>query len=217
MDKELENFFDIKFEELKNYIGRKIEVFQSLIEAPEAKMNSISQLPEDMDDLGDSDVRKIRVMNFAEIESLTSFYDTITEIAEENNFKVYNKISSAISSERYGRYFFRDNGEDDVIYIWFGLWIGGKNDNCDNGIWINFEKSSDESWLSKKYKQKLGELQPNKMFCEKCEPEKDGSCRFKLINKQFTETFCSAAKTVEEQKELLSNFFNEVVGQVVKD
>ena len=54
MDKELENLIDRKFEELKKYIDRKFEVFQSLIEAPEAKMDAVSQLREALDDLDDA-------------------------------------------------------------------------------------------------------------------------------------------------------------------
>ena len=40
---------------------------------------------------------------------------------------------------------------------------------------------------------------------------------FKLDKEKFTETFCASTKNEKEQKELLSNFFNEVVLRVVKD
>lgn len=157
--------------------------------------------------------REIEKMDFSELKSLMDFYKVIEEIASNNGFTAYDKYPSAINKNQYGRYFYKDNNDGLIAYFWFGLWLGKAEDIS---IWISFNNFKQASWLSPKYQENLNSVGNSGNFYSDKIIYGSGMW-FKLDKEKFTETFCASTKNEKEQKELLSNFFNEVVLKVVKD
>lgn len=156
---------------------------------------------------------EINKMNFKEIRSMIDFYNYITDIAKGVGFQTYDKLTSAVNKNQYGRYFFTDDGNN-VAYFWFGLWFEDEESN-NNGIWINFDNFKQKSWLSMQYQENLNEMNKEGQYYSERKNYKGGMW-FKLNPTTFENTFCKDAD-VEEQKRVLKEFFEEVVNQVVKD
>jgi hypothetical protein len=64
-----------------------------------------------------------KTMDLSNISSLRDFYTIISELIEQNGFKEYNKLTTAIDSDYYGKYFYYTNKEGKDVYIWMGLYI----------------------------------------------------------------------------------------------
>ena len=159
--------------------------------------------------------RRIKKMDFSNIKSLVDFYDSITEIGNENGFSTYDRLASAISKNRYGRYFYKEDNEH-VAYFWFGLWIADENNPSERGIWISFDNFKDTSWLSATYRSNLNNMKENgKHYTEK--KIDNGDMWFKLNDTEFNNNFIdSTASTSEQQKQILKDFFHEVIDEVIK-
>lgn len=158
--------------------------------------------------------KEINKMNFKEIKSLIDFYNYITDVAKEAGFQTYDKLTSAMNEKQYGRYFFKDDGNYNVAYFWFGLWFEDKKTE-NNGIWINFDHFNQASWLSQKYQEKIKKMNKNgKNYSDK--KIVNGGMWFKLNSESFKDTFCENTDE-DKQKTLLKDFFNEVVLEPLQD
>jgi phage anti-repressor protein len=153
---------------------------------------------------------EVKQMNFTNITSLSDFYNCLTEICEkitvvslkENN----NKSNSAIKSDRYGKYFYYSNSKNKSVCFWIGLYF------CTEyfGIyfWIDHTKKNE---CPKNEACIMKELKSGTYF-DKINIDGDGL--WVGLKEEYQEKFCSDTN-VEEQKQILYSFLNEILQRLV--
>jgi hypothetical protein len=142
---------------------------------------------------------RINKMNLANINSIFDFNEAIKKIIntfDPGKCRVYTSSKSHAESFS-GQYFEFNINKKTSVRPWFGLHFVHK------GVWIIFEKELCESVFENLKTVKKGEYHDD--------PEIDGDVIwFKLKDDLFSK-FNLESTTLEKQKEMLKNFFDEVM------
>jgi len=142
-----------------------------------------------------------KTMNFTNLSSLDSFYKIISELIEQKGLQDYN-IPSAITSTRYGKYFYYTNKDGKNVYIWLGLYLPEES-----GVYIYFTKYQDESWLPITEQNKIKNIKSGKYFDF---TDVEYGDFFIHLKDEYYKKLCENID-VNEQKEILNNFLTEIL------
>jgi len=149
-------------------------------------------------------------MNFSSISSLESFCILITDIFTEHKivkfFEPNPSLPTSFNRQYYGKYFYYINKMKQNVYIWLGLFLPE-----DSGIYLKFQSYQNDNWLPKREREILEKLEKGKYFNEISFEE--GNMYIHLKDEYF-EKFCKKLDIVE-QKDLLTNFINEILKTIL--
>lgn len=149
-------------------------------------------------------VKEIKKMNLSNLSSLFYFNNFVNQIVNNpiENFELsqYNNAKDSIANGWSGSYFsLQKKGGKEIIYPWFGIHY---HDNVFISLDFEFKPTYCDILRERDITKTNG-----KYFIE---PEKDSSLiRVKLNQKWFEEL--NNSETVENQKDILKNYFNEVI------
>jgi hypothetical protein len=147
-----------------------------------------------------------KTMDFSNVSSLRDFYTIISELIEQNGFKECNNLTTAMSRDYYGKYFYYTNKEGKNVYIWMGLYIPEQS-----AIYINFRDFEQESWLPESERNKIKGIEgkTGNYYDEAYVEENDFFVRLK---DEYFNKLCGEEKDVNIQKDIIKNFLIEILG-----
>jgi hypothetical protein len=152
---------------------------------------------------------EVKQMNFTNVASLIDFYHCLTEICQGITIVSLEeyKSNSAIKSDRYGKYFYYLNSKNKNVYFWIGLYIS-KNYST---IYFFIDHYTNEDWCPKNEAGIIKALKSGKYFDKTAI---DGDGLWVALKDKYYEKFCSNIE-VEEQKQILHNFLNEILQKLL--
>lgn len=142
-------------------------------------------------------IKEFQVMDLNKVDSLSIFYDNLINIlVNDFCFSPDNSLKSCCNNY-YGQFFYK-NVSNETLYLWFGIYLGKTSDNRKSPIYIGLKDN--ENWVPLRIRQKMKDCN-------------DGDYWFSLKNKKF-EVLCGSSKSSEDQKDVIKNFFEEVMQSI---
>ena len=147
-------------------------------------------------------------MDISNLESIFSFYLCINEAMQSNQrvvFEEYNKTSS-ITADKYGKYSYFINKAGETVYLWYGIYFSE-----DVGVYLEFEYKY-RDWVPEETTAKLERLGEGIYF----DRPKEGESKFWIkLKDEYFHQLCSKEIGIEEQKEILFKFLDEVIQEIL--
>jgi hypothetical protein len=151
---------------------------------------------------------EVKQMNFTNIESLTDFYNCLSEIGQNTSLVSLSeyKSSSAIKSDRYGKYFYYINQKQEAVYFWIGLYIADYS-----AIYFLIDHYTKNEWCPK-YEAEIIKKLKSGTYCIKTVIDGDGL--WVQLKDEYYKIFCNNT-TVQEQKKILQEFLDEILKKLL--
>ena len=149
---------------------------------------------------------EVKTMNLTNISSLGHFYNVLNEIREECDIfplKENTASSKAIDRDKYGKNLCYTNKKNNTVHFWYGLYI------FDPDIDVYF--LMDKSKCPKEEVDIIESLNNGKYF-DQTNSQYD-PLLWVPMKKKYFKKLCVEGN-VEEQKELLKGFLNEILGKL---
>ena len=146
---------------------------------------------------------EVKAMNLTNVSSLGDFYNILHEIQEEFALEAYTS-NKAIDVDIYGKYLCYTNKKNKTVYFWYGLYLP------DPAVYFMIDHYTNISWCPKEEVEIIKNLTGGKYF-DKTVPQYDRL--WVPMKEEHFKKLC-VKKNVEEQKELLKGFLNEILGKL---
>lgn len=152
---------------------------------------------------------EVKSMNISNLESIYSFYQCVNEVVKNYDkvvFEEYNK-SLPFTSEKYGKFVYFENNKNENVYLWLGIYFSETI-----GVYIEFDYKN-KYWVPQRISSKLEKLVKGNYYEA---PTNDGRYLWFRLQEQYFNKLCSKETHIEEQRNIIYSFLDEIIQAIIK-